>query len=192
MIPCRKCPASLPASTASGAGFKEDISVKEIFERRSVRSFIEKDVEAEKVGRLLRSAMQAPTGGDQREWHFVVVKDRSQREELGRCSPYAESVRSAPVVIVPCADMALCRFRELWEQDLASSTENILLEAVHLGLGAVWQAIAPLEEREEAVKKVLHLPENVRPFALISVGYPAKVPVKEDRFDRTRIHEERW
>ena len=166
--------------------------MKEIFERRSVRSFTDREVEKEKIEMLLRAAMQSPTGGDQREWHFVVVTDRETLNKLGDCSAHAASTKTAPVVIVPCADMSKCMFPELWEQDLGASAQNILLEGFHLGLGCVWQAVAPYADREEAVKKVLKLPDNIRPFAFVSVGYSDNIPPKEDRFDKSRVHLEKW
>ena len=79
-----------------------------------------------------------------------------------------------------------------FEQDLAAATENILLEAEELGLGAVWMGIAPLEERMSRVSQILGLPENILPFALIAVGYPGEVKKAEDRYEEERVHYERY
>ena len=81
----------------------------------------------------------------------------------------------------------LLRFPEYWEQDLGASTQNLLLEAEHLGLGAVWMGIAPLPERMEGVKRVLELGDEYKAFALVAVGYPAERQPKHDRYDPARV-----
>ena len=80
------------------------------------------------------------------------------------------------------------RFRVYWEQDLGACTQNLLLEAEHLGLGAVWMGIAPLQDRMEKVSAVLDC-KGLKPFALVAVGYsdPAFKQPKHDRYDPARV-----
>jgi nitroreductase len=81
-----------------------------------------------------------------------------------------------------------CRMPEYAQIDASAATENLLLEADALGLGAVWLGIAPLEERMEAVKRVLAIPDTLSAFAIVPCGYPAEEKVQQDRFDLTKIH----
>jgi nitroreductase len=78
-------------------------------------------------------------------------------------------------------------------QDMGAAAENLLLEAVQLGLGAVWIGIAPVQERMNYIKDMFGLPEGIEPFALIPVGYPdGQKNEFIDRFDATRVHYENW
>lgn len=161
--------------------------MKEIFERRSCRSFEDRKVEAGKLEKLLQAAMAAPTAKNQREWEYIVVTERELREKLADASPYAACVKDAPVAIVLLANISGLDCPEYWEQDMSTSAENILLEAVHLGLGAVWLGIAPDEERMRNVIEIFDLPENVLPFAIIPVGYPVSEGKAIDRYDTEKI-----
>lgn len=158
-----------------------------IFKRRSIRTYQTRKVEEEKVTKLLEAAMAAPSAGNQQPWEFYVVSKKETLEALAACSPYAGCAQNAPLAIVPC-----CRkdayFPENVEMDLSAATENILLEAVELDLGAVWLGIAPLEDRMEKVVKVLDLPEYLTPFAIIPVGYPKQDAVQENRYNEQRVH----
>ena len=158
-----------------------------IFTRTSVRSFENKPVETEKVEKMLRAAMAAPSAGDQRPWEFYVVEDREALAKLAACSPYAGCTKNAPMAFVACSRKQ-ARFPENIQMDMSAAVENLLLEAVELGLGAVWLGIAPLEDRMTAVAKVLDLPESLDAFAVIPCGYPAKTEPQEDRFEEARVH----
>ncbi len=158
-----------------------------IFHRTSIRAFEGKEVEMEKITQLLKAAMAAPSAGNQQPWEFFVVKDPQIKAGLAASSPYAGCAAGAPIVIVPCC-RAEAVFPECVPLDLSAATENILLEADELGLGAVWLGIAPLEDRMNAVKKVLGLPDSLVPFALIPVGYPKTVRPQQDRYDESRVH----
>lgn len=161
--------------------------MKEIFSRVTVRKYQEKPVETEKLERLLRAAMAAPSAGNQQPWQFVVVRDRALLDQLAQASPYAKPLLGAPAGIVVLSRTQGLRFPDYWQQDLGASTQNLLLEAEHLGLGAVWMGIAPLEDRMEAVKKTLGLGEDVQAFALVAVGYPQEKAAPHDRYDPSRV-----
>ena len=104
-----------------------------IYIRRSVRSYKEQIVEKEKIDKLLRAAMQAPSAGNQQPWEFIVVQNKNTLEKLSHLSPYAKPVARAPLALVLLANMEGLRFPENWEQDMSAATQNILLEAVELG-----------------------------------------------------------
>jgi nitroreductase len=162
----------------------------EIFTRTSIRSYQEQPVEEKKIEMLLRAAMAAPSAGNQQPWDFYVVRDERIISALAQCSPYASCCRKAKVAIVACYNKERLRFREFADIDLSAAVENILLEAVSQGLGAVWLGVSPIKTRMRFVKGLLKLPENIEAFAIVPVGYPKDVKderLREDRFDPSRI-----
>lgn len=158
-----------------------------IFKRTSVRNFTSQPVEKEKIEKMLRAAMAAPSAGDQRPWEFYVVTDKEVLDKLAACSPYAGCTKKAPMAFVACSRKEMM-FPENADMDLSAAVENILLEAVELDLGAVWLGIAPLEDRMAAVKDVLNMPESLTPFAIVPCGYPVNVAEQEDRYEEARVH----
>ena len=161
--------------------------MNEIFHRISIRKYLGKPVEDEKIQKLLQAAMAAPSAGNQQPWEFYVVKDKAALEKLSQTSPYASCAASAPLAFVACYRVN-CKMPEYAQIDLSASVENLLLEADALDLGAVWLGIAPLKDRMEAVRQVLNIPENLDAFAIIPCGYPETVHDQQDRFDKQRVH----
>jgi nitroreductase len=163
-----------------------------IFKRRSIRKYKEQPVEKEKVEKLLRAAMQAPTSGNQRPWEFLVVENKESLEKLSHTSPYSMMVAKAPIAIIMLGNKDLFQYPEDWEKDLGAATQNLLLEAVELDLGAVWIGVAPLLECMNNVREVCALPPNIDPFAIVAVGYPLEDKEPIDRFEQSRIHYEKY
>lgn len=164
----------------------------EIFKRASVRTYEDTPVEDDKIELLLRAAMAAPSTGNQQPWEFYVVKERKILEGLAQCSPYANCVRKAPVAIVACCSTKRLRFKAFADLDMSAAVENILLEAVALGLGAVWLGVAPIKMRMQFVKRLMGLPEWLEPFAIVPFGFAKDIKdprLKENRFDLDRIHQ---
>lgn len=167
--------------------------MQEITNRRSIRKFKEQPVEPEKIEQLLRAAMQAPSAANQQPWEFIVVQDRKALEELSRVSPYATPVAVSAVSFVLLANRNSFKVPTAWQQDLGAAAENILLEAVHLGLGAVWLGIATSEQASKNVRELYRLPETVLPFALIAAGYPDGQENKFiDRYRPEKVHWEKY
>lgn len=158
-----------------------------IFHRTSIRTYKQQHVESEKITKLLKAAMAAPSAGNQQPWEFYVITNQDIIARLSACSPYSGCAKNAPVVIVPCC-RSQATFPENVLMDVSAASENILLEADTLELGAVWLGIAPVEDRMNAVKDVLSLPEQLVPFCLIPVGYPEIVRPQQDRYDESRVH----
>lgn len=160
-----------------------------IFHRVSIRKYQDRQVEQEKIDKMLRAAMAAPSACNQQPWEFYVVINREKIEELSKVSPYSSCAKDAPLVFIPCyrktEGIIAPSYREI---DLSASVENLLLEADELGLGAVWMGIAPQEERMEAVRMVLDIPDSLYAFALIPCGYPAETRPQQDRYEVNRIH----
>jgi nitroreductase len=163
-----------------------------IFSRRSIRKFTPDPVSAEMVDELLKAAMAAPSAGDQRPWHFIVIKERDTLARIPTLHPYAAMCPEAALVMAVCADLAAERHPGYWVQDCAAATQNMLVAAQALGLGSVWLGVHPVKDREDNMRALLGLPDNVMPFALVALGYPAEHKPQAQRFDQTRIHQERW
>ena len=166
--------------------------MEEIFTRRSVRTFLSKPVEPEKINKLLRAAMQAPSAANQQPWEFIVVQDRKSLEKLSMMSPYSKPVMGSAVTFVLLGNLGYLNFTDDWEKDMGAVAENILLEATHLGLGSVWIG-ATNSNSAEYVKEMFCLPEAVHPFALIVVGYPdGQKNEFVDRYKQERVHLEKY
>ncbi|MEE9592158.1 MAG: nitroreductase family protein [Thermoplasmata archaeon] len=158
--------------------------------RRSIREYRDQDVPEELVDRLLMAAIQAPSAGNRQSWEFVVVRDVERKEDLARAASDQEFLAKAPVILAVCADRARsaerygARGADLYcIQDCAAATQNLLLTAFSMGLGTCWVGAFD----EGAVSKLLQLPEDVRPLALVPVGYPAEDPEAPPRFPMQRI-----
>lgn len=157
-----------------------------IMTRTSIRQYQDRPVEQEKVEQLLRAAMAAPTAVNKQPWHFYVLNTKEAINRLADASQRgSDMVRSAALVIIVCGDMDKAlegKAREYWIQDTSAATENLLLAAHALGLGAVWTGVYPMKERVEMTTKVLSLPENLVPLCTILIGYPAENPTPKDKW----------
>ena len=164
----------------------------EIFERRSIRKYKKKKVEEEKIEKLLKAATAAPSAGNEQPWHFIVIRDRDKLNHLAEVHPYAKMLKEAPLAIAVCADLDKQRHEGFWVQDCAAATQNILLEAVSLDLGAVWIGAYPNQEREKVVSEALEVPKNIKTVSLISIGYPDEEKGKTDRLSDEIVHYDKW
>ena len=169
--------------------------IQAIMTRSSVRAFLDRPVSDETVDILLKAAMAAPSAKDSRPWAFVVLKNRALLEKLGACLPNAKMTATAPAAVVICGDLNKAlpgEAREYWIQDAAAATENLLLAAHALGLGAVWTGVHPISERIAILKDALRLPEGIEPFCLIPFGYPATPRSVKDKWDPAAVHQDIW
>lgn len=164
-----------------------------ILTRRSIRKYEDKPVEKEKIEKLLRAAMQAPSAGNQQPWEFIVLQDKENLKKLSLMSPYSKLIENAPTAIVLLANEERMKFPSIWQQDMGAAAENILLEAVEQGLGAVWLGVAPIEDRVNYIKEMFNLKEAIIPFCVIALGYPKDEENRfVDRYDETRVHYEKF
>ena len=161
--------------------------------RRSIREYQDKEVEDEKILKILKAGMQAPGSRLGAEpWEFVIVKDKDTLAKLGEIKP---RVTNAPVAIVLVANIERAFYKTVWQQDMGAAAENMLLEAVNLGLGGLWNGVAPTEDTMQKVADLFDL-DNVNhlPFCVITIGYPAEGWENKfmDKFDEERIHYEKY
>ena len=161
-----------------------------IFKRASVRRFTDDPMTDDEVRAVLRAGMAAPSGGNQQPWEFYVARDRATLQLLSEASPYAKPAAGAACAIVPCMRTEGLRFPEIAVQDMSACVENILLEAVDLGFGAVWMGIAPEPERMAAVSEIVGAPAGLEPVAIVALGYPESEPHAKgkDRYAEDRVH----
>ena len=161
-----------------------------IMTRTSIRQYTDQPVEKEKIEAMLRAGMAAPTAVNAQPWHFVVVSDKAKLGELAAANPRAGMLKSAPLAIVVCGDMTKAmegKGRQFWIQDCSAATENILLAAHAQGLGAVWTALYPMEERMQPVSEALKLPDTLIPLCTVVIGYPAEQPEPKDKWKPENI-----
>lgn len=163
-----------------------------VLSRRSIRQYEARPVSDELVRDLLRAAMSAPSAGNEQPWHFVVIRDRVLLDVIPGIHPYSQMLRGASVAVLVCGDTTLEKQKGYWVQDCSAATENILVAATALGLGAVWLGVYPLEDRVKGLRKLLGIPEHVFPFAIIPVGYPAEGKPPAERYSDSRVHRDRW
>ncbi|MDR2034779.1 MAG: nitroreductase family protein [Helicobacteraceae bacterium] len=166
--------------------------MQEIFNRFSVRKFLDKPVEPQKVKRLLEAAMQAPSAGNQQPWEFLVVTQKDSHEAIARICQYSKPILNAPLGIMVLLSGEKLRFPECVQQDLGAACQNILLEAVSLGLGGVWMAIMDFKPLMAGVKEHFKLPAHIEPFATIALGYPAEEKTPKLRYEENRVHYEAY
>lgn len=188
-----KAQTQLPGSISEVV--KENASAKAVLEnimtRTSIRKFKQQPVEDTKIETLLRAGMAAPTSGDMQPWHFVVLKDKKDIEKYAESNKYhAEDIKKTPLFIFVCADttrMAKGQGQELWVQDLSAVSENILLAAHAMGLGACWTTIYPIQKKVNGISKTLNLPGNLIPLNGIIIGYPDEAEQPKDKWDTKKI-----
>ena len=161
-----------------------------IFARRSIRSYTTEPVDEAHVQTLLEAAMAAPSASNLKPWHFVVVTERQTLDRLAEVHPHGKMLFEAPLCIAVCGAPTISA--RYWVQDCCAATENLLLAAVALGLGAVWLGVHPIEERVTAIRKTLGIPETFIPLNLISVGHPAEEKEPRTQYEEARVHRERW
>lgn len=173
----------------------KNMAIENILARKSVRAFKPKPVEKEKVDLLLKAAMAAPTAVNKQPWAFVVVDDRNVLDQLAAELPYAKMTAQAPLAIVVCGDLSKALNGETdryWMLDCSAASENLLLAAESMGLGAVWTAVYPESDRMAKVRTVLSLPDYIVPLNLIPLGYPQHQEEAKDKFNTENIHYNKW
>ena len=178
-------------SSGDGVSSASQTVLHNILQRKSVRAYTDRAVSHEQLDTLIRAAMAAPTGRDMRPWHFIVLEGRHQLSPLAEQLPYAKMLAEAQAAVVVCGDMSVTDKEgnpsRNWTFDCSAATENLLLQAEAMGLGAVWTGVYPYDERLEAVKQVLQLPDHLIPLNVIPIGYPKGDPQPKDKYDPAKV-----
>lgn len=163
-----------------------------ILRRKSVRLYASKKIERETLEQLCRAALAAPSARNQQLRELVVVTERGMLDTLHAVLPNAPMLKDAPAAIIVCGVLDN-EWSVYWQQDCSASVENMLLAAEALELGACWCGLYPREERAAEVAKILGVPANLMPMALISLGYPLDNTERvKDKWKPEKIHWEKF
>ena len=168
-------------------------TMEAIMTRRSIRTFNNTDAATDEIYTLLEAAMNAPSAGDGRPWHFVVTIDRTKLDALADAVDEGNDMfKQAQAAVLICLDESLEGFEGFGPQDCSCAAQNLQLAAHDLGLGTVWIAIIHVPPRIAGCRKVFGVPETIKPFALFPLGVPDEKLEPEVRYDDARIHFEKW
>ena len=171
---------------------KDSLTV--IHERKSVRSYTGKPVSKEDIDKILRAAMAAPAAIHMMPWKFIVVTDKTKLKALADGLPFAKMLIKAGTCIVVCAvpGEAAMSSEAFAILDCTCASQNILLAAEALGLGAVWTAVYPNKDLIDFVRKELNIPQHIIPLNIIPIGHPTGEEKAQDKYDAKNIHWEKW
>jgi len=199
--------ALLSAVILSGCASRESApsALDVIMARTSIRSFTGDPVSKEQLETILKAGMAAPSAMNVQPWRFVVLTDKDKIAEVFGSGFRGEMFTQAGAVIVVCGETTMMRkpFGEpdapevempniFWFEDCSAATENILLAVKALGLGAVWTAGYPADERTAPIADALGIPEGTDILCVIPVGVPAEDPAPKDKWKPENIHWEKW
>lgn len=163
-----------------------------IFKRHSVRRFKDEKVEDEKIENLLKAGMQAPSSCNAQPWEFIVVSKDEDKKAISEMHRFAKPASNASHLIITIGNLNEAKVIGMIEQDLGACNENILLQATHEGLGAVWLGFHPIEDRTLRLKEYLNIPDYCIPFSVICVGYPLDEGKVTLRYDESKVHFDRY
>lgn len=170
-------------------------AIENLMTRVSVREFTGEKISAEQIDTLLRAAMAAPSALNKQPWAFVVVTDEKIIAQLGETLPYSRCSNRPACAFIPCGDLSKTIEGDLaafWINDVSAATENLLLAAHAMGLGAVWTGLHPDMNRVTMVQQLLGLPEHIIPLCVVPVGVPAEQPAVKDKYKPENIHYNGW
>lgn len=171
-----------------------DAVLENIHARKSVRQFTDEPVSQEHIETMLKAAMAAPTAVNYQPWRFVVVNERAQLDAMAEVLPFAKMLKQAPLAIVVCGETTWFDGNEnpFWQQDCSAATQNLLLAAEALGLGAVWTGVYPDLQRARELSDFLGLPGNVQPLCAIPIGHHDGTTQPKDKWKPENIHYGKW
>ncbi|MCL1813513.1 MAG: nitroreductase family protein [Treponema sp.] len=159
-----------------------------IKDRRSIRKYkSDIPVTKDQLNLLLEAAMLAPSACNSRPWEFIAVTKREILDELAKIHPFAKMCKTATAAIIVVAIPQEGMPSGYFAQDCAAATQNILLEAVSMGLGTCWCGVYPREERVDSLRKLLNVKEPKIIFNIIAVGTPDEAPEQKGFFEEARV-----
>jgi nitroreductase len=151
--------------------------------RRSIRDFLPREIPATTIKTLKEALIWAPSAGNLQARKFYFLFSKKIKEKLADAALKQNFIAHAPLAIVACTDSTIRahygeRGVHLYTiQDVAASLMGMMLVAHEAGLGSVWIGAF----HEEEVSNILDLPRNLRPVAIVPVGYPSYIPAAPSR-----------
>jgi nitroreductase len=167
-------------------------TIKAILSRRSIRQYKKKKISKGKIDQILKAAMYAPSAMNYQPWHFIIIDNREDIDQLYKLNPHAEMLLKAPSAIIICGDLKVEINIDYLVQDCSAATQNALLVIHELGLGGVWISSYPNKDTVEGIRKYYEMPENIIPVSIIALGYAKEKVETEDRFNKSKIHLNKW
>ncbi len=168
--------------------FPETLEV--ILRRRSCRAYHPDPLPREHIDFLVEALRRAPSAGNLQPWHFYLVENPELKKQLVRAAYGQDFLAQAPVVFVICAlpETSAARYGERGRnlyvyQDTAAAVENLLIAATALGYGTCWVGAFD----EQSVSRILALPPDQQPVAMVPVGRPAEHPAPTPRLSKNQV-----
>ena len=184
------------SSVAIGQNNENSEKVMEnILNRKSVRKYTKEEVKKEQLEMLVRAGMAAPSARNSQPWLFFVIDDRAILDNLAKQLPNAKMLLNAKAAIVVCGNLQKALEgdgREFWVQDCSAETQNILLAAESMGLGAVWTGAYPRKETVNIIKVELGLPEHIVPLNVIPIGWQTGEEKPKQKYTEENIRWNKW
>lgn len=159
--------------------------------RKSIRRFKpEEIVTDEQIRTLLEAGMLAPSACGMRPWEYIVVKNREYLDKIIEFHDWANMLGTASCAIIVTLDPGKqngCSGEGMWQHDGGATVENILLQAVELGLGTCWCGLHPVPRYMDETRKLFNLPESVIPFAVIALGVPDEADGSRGYYEEEKV-----
>lgn len=162
--------------------------MEEIFSRRSIRKYVDKEIEEDILYKILKAGMNAPTARNLKPFEFIIVRDKEILEQLSNTKKNSYFVKHSNATIIILGK----ELSEFWQQDLGAVTQNILLQATSFNIGSCWIGVAPNENYESYIRGVLNIPEDIRVFSMVSLGYPGEIKDRNDNYYDDKIHYDKY
>jgi len=166
-------------------------ALEAIMTRRSIRRYKEGKIPEETITTLLKAAMAAPSAHNKQPWRFIVVDDSNILSKVPEYHPYSKMLLNASHAIVVLGDTRV-QETDFWVHDCSAATENLLIAAHALGLGAVWLGVHPHKDLIEETRKLFGVPDHVVPLCIVSLGYPQEAKPPRENYDSAKVHWNHW
>lgn len=169
--------------------------------RRSVRQFdTTKKVSKHDIEDILRAASYAPSAHNKQPWEFLVLEDLSIMDKVREFQPWTSFAKNASCVVIVCGNTDVAfhsregePYWNISDVDCSLAAQNLLLACHAKGLGACFCGAAPITSILDGLRKLFNLPENIRPVAIVPIGYPLEEPKQpEDRYVPQKVHWGKW
>jgi len=162
--------------------------MNEIYNRRSIRKYTSQKIDDDKLKQILKAGMNAPTARNLKPFEFIIIKNREILEDLSNLKKNSYFVKDSYATIVILGN----ELTEFWQQDLAAVTQNILLQATTFGIASCWIGMAPNQSYEQSARQILNIPDNIRVFSMVTLGYPLETKEPNDNYYENLVHFDKY
>jgi nitroreductase len=165
--------------------------------RRSIRKYLPKAFEQEKIALITKAALMSPSSKRSNPWEFIVIQDTETLQKLAGCRPHgSQFLAESPLGIIVTADTTKT---DVWMEDASIAAIIMQLQAHDLGLGSCWIQVYSRNKDDETttesyIRDLLSIPEHFAVLSIISIGYPneERKPYDEDKLAVDKIHTEKF